>query len=218
MSALKTTIRIRKPTMNLLDPFFYADIIGIVFFAISGALIAIRSKLDLLGLLIAANLTALGGGVIRDVIVDRAPLSFTLIYPALTVFVALLIFFSFRWHHKQELEKKFFFVMSDSIGLVAFSIAGALLGITHEFNLFGVTILSFVTAVGGGIIRDVMINEVPSILISDFYGSIAVAIALMLYGINLLDILNFWTISLTAILSLSLRLLAYYRSWHLPNL
>lgn len=204
--------------MNFFDPFFYADIIGIVFFAISGALIAVRKKLDLLGLLIAANLSALGGGVIRDVIVDRSPLTFTLAYPSLTVFISLLVFISFRWHLKKELEKKMFFVISDSIGLVAFSVAGALLALTNEFNLFGVIILSFVTAVGGGIIRDVMINEVPSVLISDFYGTIAIAIALLLYFFNTIGLLNGWTIAFTAIFTLALRLIAYYRSWHLPSL
>ena len=204
--------------MPVLDPFFFADIIGIIFFALNGALVATRKQLDLLGLFIAGNLTALGGGVIRDIILDRSPISFTALYPSLTVLFTLLLFIYYRWHNHHEMEKKFFFVLSDTIGLVAFSIAGSLLALDAEFNLFGVVVLAFITAVGGGVIRDVMINEVPAILISDFYGSIAVVTALALYTCKALDYLTPIAIIIVAIFTMTLRLLAYYRHWRLPSI
>lgn len=204
--------------MITIDPFFVADIIGIIFFAMSGAMVATRAKLDLLGLFIAGNLTALGGGVIRDIILDRSPISFQALYPSLTVFITLLLFLYYRWYHHEEMEKRLFFVLSDTIGLIAFSIAGALLAIDAQLNLFGVVVLAFITAVGGGVLRDVMINEVPAILISDFYGSIAVLTALELYLCKLLDILNPLSIIIVAVLTIILRLLAYYRHWRLPNI
>lgn len=198
--------------------FFYADIIGIVFFAISGALVAIKNRLDLLGLFISAFLTALGGGITRDIIVDRTPLAFTLIYPASIVFGTVLVVLVFRLQRFVELEKRVFFVVSDSIGLVAFSVAGALLALEHDLNLFGVIVLAFSTAVGGGLIRDILINEIPAVLISSFYGSIALAVALLLFGIHTFHTLDLLTISSVALFALALRLLAYYRKWHLPVL
>ena len=204
--------------MSLTDPFFWADIIGVVFFALSGAMVAVRKNLDLLGLFIASNLTALGGGVIRDLIVDRTPLSFSLIYPSLTVLITLLGFVFFKWFQHVELEKRTYFVLSDSIGLVAFSVAGALVAITHEFNLFGVVVLAFTTAVGGGIIRDVMINELPAVLISDFYGTIAILTALLLYALHLFEALTPLAILLVALFTLLVRLVAYYKKWRLPQL
>lgn len=204
--------------MAAIDPFFVADIIGITFFAISGALVATRKKLDLLGLFIASSLTALGGGVIRDLLLDRTPISFTLSYPSVIVISTLMLFIFFSLHRKIDLEKRIFFVISDTIGLVAFSIAGAILAIDAGFNLFGVLILAFTTAVGGGIIRDVMINEVPTVLISDFYGSIAIVIGLMLYGLSAASLLNPTTLFIVAFLGIIIRLLAYYRSWKLPRL
>lgn len=204
--------------MSLTDPFFWADIIGVVFFALSGAMVAVRKNLDLLGLFIASNLTALGGGVIRDLIVDRTPLSFSLIYPSLTVLITLIGFIFFKWFQHVELEKRTYFVLSDSIGLVAFSVAGALVAITHEFNLFGVVVLAFTTAVGGGIIRDVMINELPAVLISDFYGTIAILTALLLYALHLFEALTPLTILLVALFTLLVRLVAYYKKWRLPQL
>ena len=201
-----------------INPFFIADIIGIIFFTISGALVATRKKLDLLGLFIAGNLTALGGGIMRDMILDRSPISFHVIYPSLTVLITLLIFIYYRLHHHKELEQKSYFVLSDTVGLVAFSIAGALLAIDAQLNLFGVVVLSFITAIGGGVIRDVMINEVPAVLISDFYGSIAIVIALSLYALHRFELLYPLSTLGIAIFSIILRLLAYKYKWRLPTL
>jgi uncharacterized membrane protein YeiH len=201
-----------------INPFFIADIIGIIFFTISGALVATRKKLDLLGLFIAGNLTALGGGVIRDIILDRSPISFHAVYPSLIVLITLILFIYYRWHHHDEIEQKSYFVLSDTLGLVAFSVAGAILALEADLNLFGVVVLSFITAVGGGVLRDVMINEVPAVLITDFYGSIAILTALALFGLDLINYLNPLSTLVVATFTVGIRLLAYYKKWKLPTL
>lgn len=195
-----------------------ADILGIIAFALSGFLIGVRHKLDLLGLIISASITALGGGVVRDVILDRTPFAFNEYYPAITVFITIFITFVFRHNLREELEQKWLFVISDTIGLVAFSITGALLAIGHEFNFFGVIILSFLTAIGGGVLRDTMINQVPSVLVSDFYGSIALIVAVLLVLSNALWGLHTASVALIAAFAITLRLLAYAKQWHLPKL
>ncbi|MCD6259045.1 MAG: TRIC cation channel family protein [Helicobacteraceae bacterium] len=198
--------------------FIYADIIGIIAFCISGFLIAIKNDLDILGILIASTLTALGGGVLRDTILSTSPFAFTHIYPALTLFITLGVILLFKLYTKPSLEQKWIFVISDTIGLVAFSITGAILAINAEFNFFGVVILSFITAVGGGVTRDVMINQVPTVLVSDFYGSIAVIVAVLLALLDFFDAINQFSIIGVALLSIALRLLAFYKKWHLPKL
>jgi len=195
-----------------------ADILGIIAFALSGFLVGVRHRLDLLGLIIAASITALGGGVVRDVILDRTPFAFNEYYPAITVFATIFIAFLFRNKLRHEIERQWLFVISDTIGLVAFSITGALLAIDAHFNFFGVIILSFLTAVGGGVLRDTMINQVPSVLISDFYGSIALIVALLLIISNALWNLNTLSVTLIASFAITLRLLAYAKQWHLPTL
>ena len=195
-----------------------ADILGIIAFALSGFLVGVRHRLDLLGLIIAASITALGGGVVRDVILDRTPFAFNEYYPAITVFATIFIAFLFRNKLRHEIERQWLFVISDTIGLVAFSITGALLAIDAHFNFFGVIILSFLTAVGGGVLRDTMINQVPSVLISDFYGSIALIVALLLIIFNALWNLNTLSVPLIASFAITLRLLAYAKQWHLPTL
>lgn len=198
--------------------FIFADIIGIIAFAISGFLIAIKNNLDILGILIASTLTALGGGIIRDAILSSPPFAFTSFYPALTLIATIFVAYIFKLYKESSIERKWMFVVSDTIGLVAFSITGALLAINAEYNFFGIVILSFITAVGGGVARDIMINEVPTVLVSDFYGSIAVIVALIFGLLELFNSINEFSILSTAIFSIALRLIAYKKGWHLPRL
>lgn len=200
------------------DYFIFADIIGIMAFAISGFLIAIKNNLDILGIVIASALTALGGGIIRDAILSSPPYAFTSIHPALTLILTILVAYFFKFYQESSIERKWMFVISDTIGLVAFSITGALLAINAEYNFFGIVILSFITAVGGGVTRDIMINEVPTVLVSDFYGSIAVIVALVLGTLNFFNAINEFTIIITASFSIILRLIAYKKGWQLPKL
>ncbi|RUM45844.1 MAG: trimeric intracellular cation channel family protein [Hydrogenimonas sp.] len=201
--------------MSLFDA---ADAIGLVSFSISGFLMGVRKGLDLLGIVIAAFLTALGGGVIRDVIVGRTPVAFTESSVLLFVVAGILLALLLKLHTKEQPERFAIFIVMDSIGLVAFAITGALVGIEAQFNLFGVMLLAFITAVGGGMLRDMMVNEVPIVLTSDFYGTIALLIALFIYLCNLLACLGTFTLLIIAITTLSLRLLAYYKKWELPKL
>lgn len=195
-----------------------ADILGIVAFALSGFLVGVRNNLDLLGLIIAASLTALGGGIVRDAILDRTPFAFSEYYPAITVITTVAAAFAFRLYRREQIERQWLFVVSDTIGLVAFSITGALLAIDAGYNFFGVIILSFLTAVGGGVARDVMINQVPSVLISDFYGSIALIVSVLLIVLMGFDLLNTLGVAIVAALAIIVRLVAYIKGWHLPTL
>jgi len=198
--------------------FEVADAIGLVTFSISGFLMGVRKGLDILGIVIAAFLTALGGGVIRDVIVERTPIAFIQSSVLFFVIAGILLALILKLHKKQQPERYSIFILMDSIGLVAFAITGALVGIEAEFNLFGVMLLAFVTAVGGGMLRDMMVNEVPIVLTNDFYGTIALLIALLIYMCNLMGYLGTFTLVVIATIALSLRLIAYYKKWQLPKL
>jgi len=204
--------------MPHIDLVVVADILGIIAFALSGFLVGVRNNLDLLGIIISASLTALGGGVVRDVILGRTPFAFNEYYPALTVLSTIAIAFAFRLYRRERIERQWLFVISDTIGLVAFSITGALLAIGADFNFFGVIILSFLTAIGGGVLRDILINQVPSVLVSDFYGSIALIVSLLLLVFSAITGLSTLIVAAVAAVAIAVRLLAYLRGWHLPTL
>ena len=195
-----------------------ADIIGVICFALSGFLIAVHYKLDILGVFISSFLTALGGGMIRDVLADRTPYVFTTNLPVILVVATVAIALLFKLHKIADLEGKTAFIISDAVGLVSFSITGSIVAIQNDFNFLGVLILAFLTAVGGGTIRDILINRVPSILVSEFYATVALIIASIIYVLELLHLRSLPILTIVFIFGVALRLLAYYRNWHLPKL
>ncbi|AXH16297.1 trimeric intracellular cation channel family protein [Malaciobacter mytili] len=195
-----------------------ADIIGIISFALSGFLIAVHYKLDILGVFISSFLTALGGGMIRDVISNKIPYVFTDTTPIMLVIATVLLSYILKLHTINNLEGKTTFIVSDAIGLASFAITGSLIAIENDFNFLGVLILAFLTAVGGGTTRDILINKVPFILVSEFYATVAMIVGLIIYILHLFNIINIFTLTIVFIFGVSLRLLAFYRKWHLPKL
>jgi uncharacterized membrane protein YeiH len=195
-----------------------AEFIGIAAFTISGFYIAVRHDLDILGIFILSFLTALGGGIIRDTIAGIDPVSLTTLYPFLTVVIIVNLLILLKFHKKTNFDRKPVFVFADGLGLVSFSISGAMVAINSGFSISGVIILSFLTAVGGGILRDILINEVPYILRGGFYGIIAIIIGFIIYFLDLLNLLNFISITILFISMVVVRQFAFYNNWQLPNI
>lgn len=196
--------------------FELSEYIGIIAFSISGFFVAIRNKLDLLGILISTFLTALGGGIIRDISLGKIPFTFTHDYPAAIVLSIMLVMILFRFHKRNSIENKLFFIVSDSIGLVSFSIGGALIAIQSNLNLTGILVISFITAVGGGIIRDIIINEVPFIFKTGFYGTVALLMGFGIYMLDAYEIRSPIFVLILFIIGVLLRVLAYYKKWSIP--
>lgn len=192
-------------------------LIGTASFTISGYLIGARKRFDLLGVMILALLTAIGGGVIRDVLVNRLPRVFVDISPFYTIFATLGLAWLIKLQNKNKGVLFKLFIVADSIGLVAFSLAGAQLGIDLQLNLFGVCALSFITAIGGGLVRDMMVNDVPFILHEDFYGTVSILMALLLvlaYQLGFAGAAVTWVLFS---LGLTLRLVAHKSELSLPK-
>jgi len=196
--------------------FELAEYIGIVAFAMSGFFVAVRTKLDFLGVLISVFLTAFGGGIIRDIIVDKTPYTFTHSTPGIMVFTIMILLIIFKFHKRESIENRAFFIFSDSIGLVSFSVTGALIALENGLNLTGVLALSFVTAVGGGITRDIIINEVPFVFKTGFYGTVALLVGVLMYLLDVFSMMSFYPIVLVFMLGVTLRVVAYYKKWSIP--
>ena len=195
-----------------------AEIVGILSFSLSGFFIGAASKLDILGVFIASFLTALGGGVIRDVLTSRELYAFHSNLASILVISVVLVAVLFRVQRFVDIEKSRYFMFSDTLGLVSFAISGALVGVEAEFNFFGVILLSLITAVGGGVLRDMLINKIPMILVSEFYGSVAIFVGIFIYLLGSFDMLNFLTIMNVFAIGVALRFFAIYKQWHLPKI
>ncbi|WP_035056876.1 trimeric intracellular cation channel family protein [Andreprevotia chitinilytica] len=197
--------------------FDWLYLIGTAAFTISGYLIGAKKRFDLLGVIILALLTAIGGGMIRDVLTNHLPRVFTDASPLYTIFATLAIAWAIKLHQKNSRLLHRLFIVADSIGLVAFSIAGAQVGIAADLNLFGVAFLGFVTAVGGGLVRDMMVNDVPFILHEDFYGTVAILVAVILFALDSFGYSGHIVVWPLFVCGLALRLIAHLRDFRLPK-
>jgi len=196
--------------------FEVAEYIGTIAFAISGFFVGVRARLDFLGVLISVFLTAFGGGIIRDIIVDRTPYSFTDNMPGIIVISVMVVLVLFKFHKRESIESRATFIISDSIGLVSFSITGAIIALESDVNFTGVLALAFITAVGGGIARDVIINEVPFVFKTGFYGTVALLVGASIYVLDYFELNNIYTMGIVFLLAVLIRVIAYYRKWSIP--
>lgn len=192
-------------------------IIGTIAFALAGYLVGARKRLDVLGVLICALLTAIGGGVLRDVLIGRTPMIFVQNTAIIVTSLTLLVSWLLKLQNNQRRVLAEAFVWADALGLVAFTITGAQVGLLYNLNMFGVITLGFVTAVGGGAIRDILVNEIPMIMRQDFYGTVAVVVAFVLYLLDRVHMVNPFTLNILLFGGYALRMCAYKTAWALPR-
>ncbi len=199
--------------------------VGLIAFAISGAVVAAKKDMDLFGINLMALVTATGGGLIRDIIIDRIP-PVMFVNPSLTIITLITANIAFViMYLKKPMPKgitpvydKLLFWL-DTLGLAAFTVDGAFAGIYSDYsdNLFLVAFLGVITGIGGGLIRDVLADKIPYVLVKHVYAiaciaGAAVTVLLWKYTANELvsSICGFATIVL-------LRFLAMHFEWNLPT-
>jgi uncharacterized membrane protein YeiH len=155
--------------------------VGTVTFAATGALVAVRKRFDLVGVLVLASVTAIGGGAIRDVTVGLLPPSSFQDEPLLWV-VALTGLVTFLLHRFIRADGRLLYLL-DTLGLAIFAALGAERGLTFGLGLWGSVFAGAVSGVGGGVLRDVLSGRVPGVLYrsGDFYASAAATGALVVY-------------------------------------
>lgn len=198
---------------------FYIECVGIASAAMSGFLFAIKKKCDWLGVFISSFLTALGGGITRDVLVFRPIYSFTHYTPVLIVIFVMFFTYATKIHKKSnEIEKKFIFIFTDAIDVICFSIVGAIIATEYNYNVFGVVLIAFSNGVGGGILRDIILNEIPWFFRTGLYGTISMLVGLIYFILDYFDISNMFSVIVLLISGIVFRMFAYYRNWKLPPL
>ncbi|WP_320776979.1 trimeric intracellular cation channel family protein [Streptomyces sp. CRN 30] len=193
------------------------DLIGIFVFAVSGALLAVRKNFDVFGLAVIAEVTALGGGLFRDLVIGAVPpAAFTdLGYFLTPLFAAGLVFFLHPEVQRIETAVNVF----DAAGLGLFCVVGTVKAYEYGLNLPASAALGLATAVGGGVLRDVLANDVPSLLRwdRDLYAVPAMVGAAMVAVCIRFDALNAVTSGLAVVTAFVLRLLAMRYHWRAPR-
>lgn len=193
------------------------ELLGVISFAASGALVAVRKRLDLFGMVVLGCATALGGGIVRDLLIGRTPpAAFTdLTFLTASIVTALILYFIAPSPRltKGPLE------VADAIGLGLFCVTGTVIADSVGLGAPTAALLGMTTAIGGGVLRDVLSGEVPLVLRPDqdlyaipaLFGAATTAVLLHL------DIYQTWTGLLAAAGAVGFRLLARHYGWHAPT-
>lgn len=152
-----------------LSLFNVLDLLGTIAFAISGALAAMDRRLDLFGIFIIAFVTAIGGGTVRDILIGNTPVTWmeNIIYIYL---IGVVVIFAIIFRNKLNYLKKSLFLF-DTIGLGIFTITGVEIGVKSGLNPIISITLGAMTGTFGGVIRDILCNEIPVIFRKEIYAT-----------------------------------------------
>ena len=202
------------------DIVFILELIGTVAFAASGAMIAIDRRMDIFGVATLGLFTAVGGGVIRDLLLGNAPpLSFRNPVYALTALGTSALMFLKPMRRRFSAHQRAFdtvLLLMDSVGLGVFTVTGVQVALLQNANLYTAVFVGLVTGVGGGILRDVMAGQTPFVFIKHFYanasliGALACALLWPVAGELPATLVGSFTV-------ITLRLLAAKYQWNLPR-
>ncbi|MBW4094164.1 MAG: trimeric intracellular cation channel family protein [Acidobacteria bacterium] len=191
------------------------DLIGVFFFALSGSLLAARKGFDVVGSLLLGSLVGLGGGTVRDVIInDGPPAAFSNpMYLIPPIAAAVLVFFLY-----QSVDARGnLLTVFDALGLGLFCVTGTVKAVNAGLNPVSAILLGVTTAVGGGLLRDITANEVPKLFDNrDIYAVPAFVGAGLTTLLLELHVLNLYTGTSTAILVFALRMISWHFHWHVP--
>ncbi|MBT1017559.1 TRIC cation channel family protein [Canibacter sp. lx-72] len=188
---------------------------GILAFAVSGALVGVRNNLDMLGVIVVGAATGIGGGILKDLLLGINPPTSLVFWPNVVVAVAgtLLVFF---FHHHIT-RRRYLEIVADAFGLGLFSANTAAWAITQGYSLLTAVFVGTITAIGGGVVRDVLVNIIPGVLTRELYAVSALCGA---FTASMLAILT-GTILISSVVggsvAITLRLLSHARGWHLPH-
>ncbi|TLM81748.1 trimeric intracellular cation channel family protein [Pseudarthrobacter sp. NamE2] len=192
----------------------WLDLAGVFFFAVSGSLLAARKQFDILGSLLLASLVSLGGGVIRDIILNTVPAAFTnpayLVPPLLATVLVYFLYSSVQRFTS-------LLVLFDAGGLGLFCITGTLKALSFGVNPLAAVLLGVATAVGGGLLRDITANEVPQLFDNrDLYALPAFSGAALTSVLWVTGTFNAVTACLVAGVVFTFRVVAWRRHWYVP--
>ena len=193
---------------------FLLDLAGTFVFALSGAMAGVKHRLDLFGVLVLSFVAANTGGIARDVLIGAIPPGAINDWRYLAVSLAAgLLTFCFPSRIKQRWNPVQLF---DAAGLGLFAVTGAHKALEYGLNPVMATLLGMVTGIGGGIARDVLLSEVPTVLRAELYAVAALAGAAVVVIANVLQLPADPAAVVGAVLCLGLRVLAIRNGWRLP--
>jgi len=206
MTKMKLT---RQPRLDYL-----LDLLGVAVFAISGALAGAHRGLDLFGIAVLAAVTAIGGGTLRDVLLNRHPVFWLSDPKYLYVILAAVAVTLLGQSYLPNLQTAL--LVADAFGLGLFALSGAQIAEADRHSWIVVILMGTMTGVAGGVVRDLLSGVVPLLLRRDIYATAAIAGICLYLLAQALGLKRFWAFILGIVSVVAIRLLAIAFAWQLP--
>lgn len=196
--------------------FTIIDILGTIAFAISGVLTAMNKKMDPFGILIIAVVTSVGGGTLRDILVGKLPVSWMLDMTFMYVIMATSIF-AVLFRSKLKYFRKSLFLF-DTIGIALYTTTGAQIGLAANLHPLMCIALGMMSACFGGVLRDILCNEIPIIFRKEIYATACMVGAAFFLTLQNFNIDNTTAVILSGFVIVAIRILAVVYKLQLPSL
>jgi len=193
---------------------YFLDLLGTAAFAASGALAGVQRRMDLLGVVVLALVTAVGGGTVRDVLLGSVP-PFCFKdenYLYLSIVIALLVFY---FHHSLDFLKRPLLYF-DALGLGTFLVIGTGKALAYDAGFLVAVMMGVTTATAGGVIRDVLSDQVPFILQKEIYATACIFGGILYYILYRLGVNESLVAVIAALVVVIIRVVAIHRHWSLP--
>ena len=198
-----------------IDLLLVVYLVAITAEAMSGALAAGRRNMDIFGVTVIAFVTALGGGTIRDVVLGNFPIGWTqhpeYVYLVILAGLATTLLARFMHHMKR------IFLLLDAMGLVAFSLIGCTVALTLDYPVIVVILAGMLTGISGGILRDVLCNQVPVVFCRELYASVSLFVCVLFLALRAAGVASELNTVVCFGLGLGFRMLALRFNWKLPT-
>jgi uncharacterized membrane protein YeiH len=193
---------------------YFLDLLGTAAFAASGALAGVQRRMDLLGVVVLGLVTAVGGGTIRDVLLGSVP-PFCFKdenYLYLSIAVALLVFY---FHHSLDfLHRPLLYF--DALGLGTFLVIGTGKALAYDHGFLVAVMMGVMTATAGGVVRDVLSDQVPFILQKEIYATACIFGGILYYILHRWGVNESLVAVIAALVVVVIRVIAIHRHWSLP--
>lgn len=191
------------------------DLIGVLVFGLSGGVLAVRHRLDVFGVFVLALATALAGGMLRDLLIGAVPPA-TLADPRYLVVALAAGAIAFFFHRAIEKLRRPVLVL-DALGLGLFAVAGSQKALAAGLHWLPAILLGGLTAIGGGVVRDMLVREVPRVLREEIYALAALLSASVIVACDAAGLRGLGPAAAAVLAGVALRLLALWRGWHPPR-
>ena len=195
---------------------YLLDMVGVIACAIAGTLLAQHKGFDIAGCILVSMVNAIGGGTLRDIALDRHPLFWMtdLNYVIVITLTSLILQIFFHLYHKIDKALKFF----DAIGLAAFSVIGFKVALAQDMSPIIAVMMGVWTAIIGGLLRDIICNEIPLLLQREIYITASISGSLTYLALDYLGLDAMTNEFVMLFVIFAVRMLALKFDWHLPSI